>query len=316
MKLLQTLHPIFLFALTTTVLDAQARVLPEFPPQGKIRVVIDTDAANEIDDQHAITLALLSPERFQIEGFVAANFGDTGGEHGVDRSFAEIKQVLEKAHMAGKYPVKHGSDPLRYSNKPENSEGVDFIIERAMDPSQSSPLWVIGLGAATDIASAYLKEPRIKDRVVVLWHGRTQWPEKCWNFNVYNDVRAARVLFASDLPFILFDTGAELTLPMAEDQARIRPLGELGQYLYDIRFRNPAWQSPTKGIFDLGDIAALVQPPLVKFEMVAVPSVNWDLAYDHQHTHGRMVRIYSIDREGTLELLESRLRRAAASGSR
>lgn len=292
---------------------AAERAVPSFPPpEGKLRVLIDTDAACEVDDQHALTLALLSAERFEIEGIVAAHFGDAGGPEGLKQSVGEIDAVLAHAGLAGKYPVKCGSHPFRYSQLPEPSEGVDFMIERAMDPSETEPLWVVSLGACTNVAAAWLKEPRIKDRVVVLWHGRTRWPETCWNFNAYNDLKAVRILFQSQLPLVLFDTGTDLVCPMDEAGENIRPHGQLGRYLYDIRLRRPAWQSAKKGLFDLGDIAALVDPSLCEFEVVNVPSVNWDMLYDHRNTHGRMVRIHSIRRDATFELLYQRLRAAAA----
>ena len=44
------------------------------PQPGPVRVVIDTDAANEVDDQFAITWGLLSPDRLDIEAIVAAPF--------------------------------------------------------------------------------------------------------------------------------------------------------------------------------------------------------------------------------------------------
>ncbi|MEM1228052.1 MAG: hypothetical protein AAGJ40_20370 [Planctomycetota bacterium] len=52
-----------------------SRRVPVIPPKGQqIRVLIDSDAHNEIDDVWAIALAALCPERFQIEGIVAANY--------------------------------------------------------------------------------------------------------------------------------------------------------------------------------------------------------------------------------------------------
>lgn len=44
------------------------------PPTGPVRVVIDTDTANEIDDQFAIAWALLSPDRIKVEATVAEPF--------------------------------------------------------------------------------------------------------------------------------------------------------------------------------------------------------------------------------------------------
>jgi len=44
------------------------------PRPGPVRVLIDTDAANEADDQFALTWALLSPEQLDVEAIVAAPY--------------------------------------------------------------------------------------------------------------------------------------------------------------------------------------------------------------------------------------------------
>jgi inosine-uridine nucleoside N-ribohydrolase len=297
---------------------AMERRVPVIPPKGeKLRVIIDADAHNEIDDVWAIALALLSPERFQIEGFVAANYDNANegaGPESVATSAATIHTLLEKAGLAGKIPVKLGSAPMRYQFEPSESEGVDFIIERAMASTREDPLWIIGLGAATDIASAYLKEPRIADRVVVFWHGRTQWPEKANNFNVHGDVRAARRLFHSDLPFVLFDTGSELFCPMEESEQWVET-GELGRYLHEFRYKGGWYQSSTKGFYDLGDIAALLDPTLGTWEVVNAPEVEQDLVYHFKNTKGKILRCADIDRDGTFAMFTEKLRaRGKAQG--
>lgn len=291
--------------------DARQRRVPVIPPRDqKLRVLIDTDARNEIDDLWAIALALRCPERFQIEGFVAANYDNQSpgaGPASIEGSARLIDTALEKAGCVEKFPVKRGSPPMRYQFEPSESEGVDFIIERAMASTAQDPLWVVGLGAATDIASAYLKEPRIAERVVVFWHFRTEWPKRCWNFNVIGDVRAARLVFHSDLAFVLFDTGTDLTCPM-EQSARWVDNGPLGRFLHEYRFQAPWMQDPKKGFFDLGDIAALVEPSLATWEVVECPEVNWDLAYQFKNTKGRILRCGGIDRNKTFALFEERLK--------
>lgn len=285
------------------------RKVPRIPPAGApLKVIIDADAKNEIDDQWAIALAILAPERFQIEGFVAANFDNSwGGPSGIEASACEIELVLEKAGMAGRWPVLRGSHPLQYKSQPTESEGVDFIIERARAATPEEPLWIVGLGAATNMASAYLKAPEIADRVVAFWHLRTRWPEQCWNFNVFGDVRAARLLFESPLSFVLFDTGTHLTCTMEESDQRVRPCGALGEYLHNYRRAHSHWQSAEKGFFDLGDIAALLDPDLASWEEVDCPRVEQDLSYQFEGKLGRILRCGDIDRDRTFELLFKRL---------
>jgi purine nucleosidase len=291
--------------------DPRLRKVPKVPPKGKrLRVIFDTDARNEIDDVWAIALAILSPERFKIEGFVASNFDNSRPETGpdsIEASFKEIKTILDKAGLANKWPVLRGSHPMRYKYEPSESEGVDFIIEKAMESTPDDPLWIVGLGAATDIASAYLKEPRITDRIIVFWHFRTRWPEKCWNFNVIGDVRAARILFHSDLSFVLFDTGTHLYCPMKESE-QFLSYGALGKYLHEYRYKSSYYQKSTKGFFDLGDIAALVDPSLASWEETNCPDVDWDLAYKFNGTKGSILRCYDINRDLTYQLLHQKLR--------
>jgi purine nucleosidase len=293
-------------------MEPNQRKVPHIPPKGQsLRLLIDSDCKNEIDDQWAIALAILSPERFRIEGFVGANFDNPrwwGGVSSVEASAREIELVLDKAGMAGKWPVKRGSDPMQYKSIPVPSEGVDLIIERAMAGTPDDPLWVVGLGAATDMASAYLIEPRIVDRVVPFWHLRTRWPEKCYNFNVFNDTRAARLLFHSPLSFVLFDTGTYLTCSMAESEKMLKPYGALGAYLHDYRLADPHFASAKKGFFDLGDIAALVDPDLACWEETEAPEIGADMTYQFKGTLGSILRCYHVDRNRTFALLFDKMR--------
>ena len=55
-------------------LDAERMRQRLTPPSGPVRALIDTDAANEIDDQFAIAWALLSQDRLRIEAVTAAPF--------------------------------------------------------------------------------------------------------------------------------------------------------------------------------------------------------------------------------------------------
>jgi inosine-uridine nucleoside N-ribohydrolase len=282
-----------------------------WPPAGPLRIIIDADAANEVDDQYALALALGSPERLRLEGIVAAHFGDAGGAAGIEKSYAEIQRVLEMAGVAGKIPVKRGADPLLYRDAPPRAEGVDFIIERARAGTPEHPLWLVLLGPATDAAAALLRAPDIADRLVVFWHGRTQWPVRCWNFNAYNDIKAARLLFELPCRFVLFDTGTYLRISAGETARRYLPLGPLGQYLHEIRRRSPHYLSANKGFFDLGDIAALVDPGCVRWEKTAAPAVEPDLRYNFGRNFGEIFRIYHVESERAFLLLEHALQRIA-----
>ena len=297
-------------------------VVPVIPPAGeRIRLLVVSDATNEIDDVWAIALALLYPERFQIEGFVGSNYDHSHEEVGpssIERSVKEIQTILEKAGMKGKYPVYPGAHPMQYESVPSSSDGVDFIVERAMAATPEAPLWILGLGSATDLASAYLKEPAIKDRVVIFWHARTEetWPFRAHNYNIKGDMHAARMLFHSPLPLILFDTGTHLSAGTMEESAtNVKPYGLLGEYLYNYRLKRESWSGTKKGFFDVGDIAVLIDPSIGKWEETVCPTVTTYMDYNFYRTNGKLLRCYGIDRDKAFQLLYAGLKKKSDSES-
>ncbi len=282
------------------------------PPAGALRVIIDTDTANEIDDQHALAAALGFPGRLRIEGLVAAHFGQAGGgAKGIDKSQAEAVRVLEKAGRAETIPVRRGVDRLVAGAEHPTSDGIDFIIERAMASTPEDPLWLVLLGPATDAVVALRREPKIAERMVVFWHVRSEWPTRCRNFNAKNDPEATRRIFEIPSRLVLFDTGTDLHLRADASERRYGGIGPLGRYLADIhkaRFPDRDEQSRGKAVFDLGDTAALVDPDCVTWERVQAPGVTDDLMYDTARNHGEVVRIHSIDTGRPFALLEQALR--------
>lgn len=298
-----------------SVYAGKKEIVPNIPSKGeRMRVVIVSDAMNEIDDLWAISLALLSPERFRIEGFVGSNFDHTSiaiGRKGIEMSVKAINTLLSKAGMSGDYPVYHGSHPMQYEFEPSMSEGVEFIIEKALEGSPADPLWIIGLGSPTDIASAYLKEPSIKDKIVVFWHARTEetWPFRAHNYNIKGDMHASRIMFHAPFPLVLFDTGSHLFAGTLEESEKyVKPYGELGAYLYHYRLKDPNWSRADRGFFDLGDISVLIDPALGKWEEIRCPTVTQYMDYNFLRDNGQMLRCYDVDRNQTYQLLYDKLK--------
>lgn len=298
-----------LFPLVALLAFGADRPLAPWPPPNTIRAIIDTDIATEIDDQYAMAAALGFPDRIKIEGFVGAHFGDQGGQGAIVRSVAELHNMLRLAGMTGKFPVKAGADPFQYRNQVPTSEGVDFIVEKARASTAQDPLWLIALGPATNAAAALLKDPSIAGKMVVLWHGRTQWPLRAWNFNAYNDILAARLLFELPCRLILFDTGTFLRIPMEETERRYLPLGPVGRYLHERRKISKGFMVPTKGFFDLGDIVAVLNPAAVQWEKVMAPAVDQGLNYNFAKKSGEIIRIHHVDTKMSFDLLEQALKR-------
>ena len=277
------------------------------PPGERIRLLIDTDAANEIDDLYAIALALRSPDRFAIAGFVATHFAAIRGRETIAESYEAIREVL---HAAGAdYPIAMGGDPLCYPGEPRDSEGARFIVEAAHAMPDGEGLIVLALGAASNVASALLLDPSIAERVTVMFHGRSEktWPERSTQFNIMGDIIAATHLLESRAPLIWFDTGTKLVAPMSETERRLAPAGRLGAFLHDYRYRHESYQKETKGFFDLGDVAWLIEPSLCSSDVIPAPTLTRWMYFDHTRTHGRMRFVSKIDVRRTWELFYERV---------
>ena len=289
---------------------------PVIPPKDqRLRVIIVSDVTNEIDDVWAVALAILYPERFEIEGIIGSNYDHTHsgiGPESIEMSVKEAHTILEKAGIKGKYPVYPGAHPMQYEFHPSGSEGVDFIIERAMAGTPDNPLWIISLGNPTDAASAYLKEPAIKNRVIMFWHARTEntFPYRAHNYNIKGDIHASRMMFHSPLPLVLFDTGTHLSAGTLEESEKyVKPYGDLGEYLYNYRLKSTSWSGTSKGFFDLGDIAALIDPDIATWEVLTAPTVTQYMDYNWYRTNGKLLRCSYIDRDRTFQLLYDGLKR-------
>jgi len=175
-------------------------------PKGPIDMVLDTDAYNEIDDQFAISYALFSNEKISLKALYAAPFFNslsTGPKDGMERSYDEILKLLK---LAGKeVPVFRGSEAyLPNEETPVESASARDLAARAKQYSPEKPLYVVAIGAITNVASALLMDPSIADNIVVVWLGghALQWHDNR-EFNIRQDVPAARVVFASGAPLVM-----------------------------------------------------------------------------------------------------------------
>ena len=177
-------------------------------PSGKIDVVIDTDAYNEVDDQYAISYLLRSKEKLNTVALYAAPFFNeksVSPADGMEKSYNEILKVLDLLDESSmKQLVYKGSTEYLPDEKtPVISDAAKDLAERAKKYSPERPLYVAAIGAITNVASALLIDPDIAENIVIVWLGghAHHWCDTA-GFNVRQDVAAARVVMSSPAPFV------------------------------------------------------------------------------------------------------------------
>jgi len=250
------------------------------PPTGKVRMVLDTDTFNEVDDQFAVTHALLSPESMRVEAIYAAPYYKkiiaSPGE-GMELSYQEILRLLQRLN----HPVEglvHRGSPAFMTNgtEPVESEAARDLIERAMTADENAPLYVVAIGAITNVASAILLEPSIIERIVVIWLGghALYWPS-AREFNLSGDPHAARVLFDCGVPLLqlpCWPVVSHLLTNIPELERYVEPCGEIGAFLTErVKGYHAEHRGWGKEIWDLAATAYLVNPDWIETTLVHSP---------------------------------------------
>jgi purine nucleosidase len=259
-------------------------------PKKKLRMVLDTDTFNEIDDQFALTYALMSPEQLQVEAVYAAPFYNhlsSSPEDGMERSYEEILRVLARLNISSEGYVYRGStDYLKDLTQPIRSDAALDLIQKAMASNDNDPLYVVAIGAITNVASAILIEPRIIEKIVVVWLGghALHWPDTN-EFNLQQDVLSARIIFDCGVPLILIPcegVASHLLTTLSEMRDFVKGKGLIGDFLYQT-FENchDDHFAYSRVIWDIATIAYLVNPDWVPTHIVASPvltdQVTWSI---------------------------------------
>jgi inosine-uridine nucleoside N-ribohydrolase len=190
-------------------MDKRTKEAPHTPVL-PVDVVLDTDTFNEIDDQFALAYLILHGEQLRLKAVTAAPFDNensTGPGDGMERSYLEILKILELMDRSELAPlVFRGSARwLPDEHTPVDSPAAREIVRLAQAYSSARPLYVIAIGAMTNVASALLLAPEIAERITVVWLGghSLKWPMPGSEFNMAGDLAASRAVMNSDVPLVL-----------------------------------------------------------------------------------------------------------------
>jgi purine nucleosidase len=285
--------------------DSERIAMLQPPATKPVPVVFDTDTYNEIDDQFALVYALISPE-LRVGAVYAAPFRNsrsTSPEDGMEKSHEEILRVLGKLGVAEKGLVHKGSrqfiaDPAR----PEESPAARDLIARAKQHHPGNPLYVVAVGAITNVGNALLLEPSIRRNIVVVWLGGNghEWPNQR-EFNWRQDLEAARVIFDSGVPVVQLPCTpvvTHFTTTVAEMERYVGGKGAIGDYLLEIfkayRQDHFGW---SKVLWDMTAVAWVINDRWLPSELVHSPIVtdNYTLSFDRSRHMIRYVRFVQRD---------------------
>ena len=268
----------------------------DFPAAAKQRVIVNTDAKNEADDQYAIVHAVLTPS-FDLHGIIPAHYGTRKTATSMQESHDETVKLLRLMGLEGDVHVADGaSGAIADESTPVDSPGAQLIIAEAMQ-DDPRPLYIAFYGPLTDMASALLLEPGIAERNVrVIWIGGGPWPSGGGEYNLSNDIHAANVVMKSrvELWQVPRSTYRTMSVGYAELIEKVYPQGAIGKYLVEQLLEHNAATRPEMEYRSLGDspcIGIILDPECGRWSWRPAPTFDAQMHYVHSGRY-RPIRVY------------------------
>ncbi|GAB2785003.1 hypothetical protein GCM10027275_31680 [Rhabdobacter roseus] len=265
----------------------------------KIRLIIDTDANNELDDQHALAYALFNRQVFDIEG-ITVNSTRNGGN--IQGHYDEAVRVLQLCGAYGDVKIYKGAqgryaDIQNHLNEStyDGHEAVDFIIKQAR-ANDARPLVLLPIGKLTNIALALKKAPDIADKVRIVWLG-SNYPDP-GEYNLDDDTTSVNPVVHSAAPFemVVVRNGkpsgtAAVRVTPADVEANIKGKGlkvprpvtgrhgnaftTFGDYAVDLFSHIDLHGSPpSRALYDMAAVAIVKNPTWADRTEVPAPTLT------------------------------------------
>ena len=251
----------------------------------KANIILDTDTYNECDDQFALSYLLKSQDRFNIEAITVAPYHHDNNisiEEGTDKSYNEIIKICNWLKFEWTNKVFKGSTDYLKNDYNEENDAVNKIIEIA---NKNDKTYILAIGAITNVALAIKKEPKIIDKIEVIWLGGNSFLSKDnKEFNFRQDVQAVKTVFESKVNLTIIpckNVASNLRISIYELEHFLKGKSELCDYLCQ-RFYNDGVHGikERRVIWDISVIAYMINKEWFETEEVSCPNIKDDTSYE------------------------------------
>ncbi len=289
-------------------------------PEAPVDAVIDTDTYNEIDDQYALSYAVLSPEKINLKAVFAAPFSNNKAEtpaEGMEKSYQEIEHILTLLDRRDLLDIVYpGSRAyLPDEETPVDSPAARRLVELAKGYTPDRPLYVVELAAITNVASALLLDPSIRDNIVIVWlGGHALHYHDNYEFNLKQDVAAARIVMGCGTAVVMLPCmGVVSAFATTESELRenIKGKNKLCDYLYSYTVSEcekhakvPCWSKPIWDVTAVGWLCG----EFTMDEIITSPIPEYDHHWGIDPRRHAIRYIYHIKRDLLFNDLFGKLR--------
>lgn len=251
----------------------------------KVNVILDTDTYNECDDQFALAYLLKSQDKFNIEAITVAPYhidNNISIFEGTDKSYNEVIKICKWLNFDTTNKVFKGSTDYVEEGYNENNDAVNKIVEVA---NKNDKTYILAIGAITNIAVAIKKEPKIIDKIEVIWLGGHSFLNNDnKEFNFRQDVQAVRTVFESKVKLTIIpckNVASNLRTSIYELEHFLKGKSELCDYLCQ-RFYDDGVHGlqERRVIWDISVIAYMINKSWFETQEISQPNIKDDTSYE------------------------------------
>ncbi len=249
----------------------------------KLKVILDTDTANECDDQFALAYLLKSQDKFDIEAITVAPYShkDETILGGREKSQAEIIKIRNWLNFSTDEQVFLGAE--KYMN---DSDAMNPASEKIVEVAKKNEkIYILAIGTPTNVAIAIKKHPEIIKRISVVWLGSNGLLQTDnTDFNFRQDITAVRTLFESGVDLTVIpckNVAATLMTSIYELRHHLADKSELCDYLLE-RFCNDGYHGirERRVIWDIAAVAYLLNPEWTTSLEISCPKILDDTSFE------------------------------------
>ena len=268
----------------------------------KINLILDTDTYNECDDQFALSYLIKSKDLFNIEAITVAPYShtkiDVKVKYGQELSYNEILKICNWLNFNTDNKVFKGSMDYIQNGYDEKNDAVNKIIEIA---KKNNKTYILGIGAITNIALAIKKEPKIVNKIEVIWLGGNELAYKDnLEYNFRQDVEAVKIIFESKVKLTILpckNIVSELKIDINTLKKYLENKSKLCNYLIE-RFYNDGYHcvQESRVIWDISVIAYMINKNWFETEQVSCPNIREDTSYEITDNKHNITFVTKLDR--------------------
>ena len=252
----------------------------------KINVILDTDTYNECDDQFALAYLIKSQDMFNIEAITVAPYSHKNHNvsilEGQDLSYNEILKICKLLNFDTNNKVFKGSMGYISNGYNDSNDAVNKIIEIAL---KNDKTYIMAIGAITNIALAIKKEPKIIDKIEIVWlGGHSLLQDDNLEFNFRQDIEAVKIVFESKVKLTVIpckNVASNLRTSIYELNYYLKDKSELCNYLIE-RFYNDGYHGIQKSriIWDISVVAYMINKKWFTSKNISCPNIKDDTSYE------------------------------------